>query len=264
MRSPSMNRVALAVCLGATALLGMPGQGQAQQKTIIHNPNNYPVWVATGNWREGVMDLTGGGNHALDEVHSKGWVKIPPRDAYAFAEYPSHLYVRAYSLTTKVWFQVRPTGPGKPVKFFNKLGDFKEGFYVSSSLTANVQAKGGELKEYYPLAAYLNPTTKRYEVTGPQVQGGEPPAPLPPAVAMASFTNRTNSRVFFTVSAGGKAQESSLAAGQTVRIPIQLGNPPATVTITQNDGKKLSFSLPKGGEYEFKMDGREIRNFFRE
>jgi hypothetical protein len=255
-----MTRTTFPLGLGAVALLGMPAMGFAQ-KAIVHNPNSYPVWVATGYFNEGVMDLTGGGNHAPNEVHSQGWVRIPPRDAHAFATSPSYLYVRAYSPNNKSWFQIRPGGADKPVNFFYKLDDFKEGFYVNGSLAANVQKKGGELKGFYPLKAYLNPADKRYEVTGPSIQGGEPNAPLPAAVATASFTNRTNSRVFYTVTSGGKSREGSLATGKTAQHVIELGDPPSTVTITQNDGGKLSFTLPQGAEYEFRSANGKIKNY---
>lgn len=231
----------------------------AQQKMILHNPNNYPVWVATGSWSEGVTDLTGGGNHGPDSVRSSGWHKIPPKDAIALNGHVSYLHVRAYSLTTKVWFQVRPNNPAGGRDFFYELGDFNESFQTVSGWRNAVAARGGELKAYYPPNAYFNAAAKRYELTGPQIQGGEPAKPLPAAVATATFTNQTGARVFFTVTTGGERRQGNLGAGQSASFVLKLGATQSTVSIAQNAGGELAFSLPQGGECVFRTEGGRIK-----
>lgn len=257
-------RAAVPALLTAAAVLALPAVAAAQPRTILHNRNNYPVWVAIGTLHPGGEQFDGG---PIDPpaVQSKGWYKVAANDAVEIRENFTHVHARAYSLTAKRVFQVRPEGPGQPYNFFYKLDNFtQDRMFVTNTFAQTVAAKGGELQPFYPLAAYKNPQQNRYEISGPMIQGGEPPQALPPAATTVRFTNGTDATVFFTVTTNGKSTNFKLKAGEmSGQIPIQLTTPAATVNITQNDGTQLSFTLPEGKDYVFKKENGKIKNFYK-
>jgi hypothetical protein len=245
-----MKRLIFVVALAIGMLLSLP-RPRAQQNPIIYNPNSYPVWVAISNW------ITGGDFGVPDVASSRGWIKIPAGDSTDKGE-GQYLYVRAYNMDTKAWFQIRPVGAQKFSTFLYKFQDFQENFEIynhDQSWEARIKARGGEPKPYYPLQAYKNPNTGRYEVPRIPIDGGEI---LPPPVGIAAFTNRTDARVFFRLNRAGGSEGSSLAPGQNIWYKIQFTDPTPSVSITQNDGSPVTLTLPKPADYEFHAAGGKI------
>lgn len=79
-----------------------------------------------------------------------------------------------------------------------------------------------------------------------------------------SFTNRTTAVVQFHLN-GGKGLDTSLKPGHHASFSMVLdsGVTP-TVAIVQAEGKPLAFSVSDGGVYEFRQDGKRIKNFYAE
>jgi hypothetical protein len=88
--------------------------------------------------------------------------------------------------------------------------------------------------------------------------------PIPPAKTIqVSFTNNTNYRVYFHLN-DGKGLTTNLEPGQ-VRVYTMVFNRGITpaVAISQLSGNPLSFSVSDGGNYEFKIEGGKIKNFYK-
>jgi hypothetical protein len=88
-------------------------------------------------------------------------------------------------------------------------------------------------------------------------------APEPIKTIKVSLSNATGHPVAFRLN-GGQGLDTTLGAGKqgAFNMVVDPGVVPA-VAIKQMKGPPLAFSLADGGEYEFKMDGEHVKNFYK-